>query len=84
MQIPENLTNALILLFESIKALLTLDTTDCNCALFIQGHRQFWPLHEHGPLDQPWSTARYRMSYDTDAGSALAFKGTCLDHGPYK
>ena len=56
MQSPENLTNALahLLFFESIKALLTLDTTDCNCALSIQGHCQLWPLHEHRPLDQPW------------------------------
>ena len=70
--------------FELIKALLTLETTDCNCALSVQGHRQFWPLHEHRPIDQPWETARYRMSYDTDAGPALTFEGACLDYGPYK
>ena len=56
MQIPENLTNALahLLFLKSIKALLTLDITDCNCTLSIQGHCQFWSLHEHRPLDQPW------------------------------
>ena len=53
---PGNLAHALAhpTVFEPIKALLTPDFTDCNCALSVQGHRRFWPLYEHGPFDQPW------------------------------
>lgn len=86
MQIPEILTNSLahLLNFEPIKALLTSDFADRDRALPIQGHRQFWSLHKHGPLDQPRSTARYRKSHDTDAGSALTFEGACPYHGAYQ
>ena len=50
-----NLTDALahLLNLEPIKTLLTSDSTDRDRALLIQSHRQFGPLHEHGPLDQP-------------------------------
>ena len=46
--------SAHLIVFLPIKARLTSGFTDCNCALSVQGHRQFWPFHEHGRVDQPW------------------------------
>ena len=55
MHVAGDLTYALayLVVFKPMKALLTPNFTDCNCALSVQGHRQLWPLHEHGSVDQP-------------------------------
>ena len=69
---------------EPINALLTPDPTDCNCALSFQGHRQLWPLYEHGPVHKPRQTTGHRMSHDADAGSVVAFERACIIHCAYQ
>lgn len=86
MHIPANLTHALahLVVFEPMKPLLTPDFTDRNCALPLESHRKFWPLHERRSINQPWQTARYGVSHDPDAGSALTLERACPMHGAYQ